>query len=389
MAQLTLARHRSPALVAAGLALLTVAGCGPKIRLSDSVDSRFDLIVTHPYDDRLSSPYVAGAQFAIFAYDISENVDLDGWTIVSLDPDVLDVTSVEIIQDDIEDDDHHEEDDVIRAEVIATGPGTATLEVHDDRGNFVRATEVEVKQPDRLELFASGPMFIERDDLAGPIDSMPLILANGTATFLVRWFAGDERLSGAGALGLASDHTQINSLWERQSYLDEDRDWATISFEFPEEGNELATIDFLANGETVDSVTFMIVQPGDIDRVELLDEATGNADEGELLTVLAQALDVDDQPIWGVEFDWDIDGDREPGEGDLFRYWFDPTASSILAAEYDGHRGETLIQGNEGFVASSNDIGCFCSTDASTQPGGAALGLLVLASLGLVRRRRD
>jgi MYXO-CTERM domain-containing protein len=366
---------------------MTVTGCGPKIRFADGIDRHFDLLFTHPYDDDLDTPYVAGAQFRIYAYDVSEDNDLAGWTLVSLDPAILELTTIEVVRDNLDDGDNNETD-VIQADAIATGPGTVIIEVHDDKGEFVRATEVTVMQPDRVELQAAGPMFIERDDLAGDVDDTPLILANGAATFLVEWYAGEQRLSGAGTLELSSEHPDVIDLWERQSFLDEGREWATVEFASPMSGNELATVGFLANGLPVQGVTFEIVQPDAIDQVELLGESTSGVDEGRLLTVLAQASDVDGEPIWGVGFDWDLDGNPESGEGDLFRYVFDPSVSSVLAAEYDGHRGETTIAGDEGFVASSNDIACLCSTTTVTPERDIAFGLLCLAALGLVRRRQ-
>jgi hypothetical protein len=373
--------------LAAALVLVTLTGCGPKIRFADSVDNHFDLLFTHPYDDQLNGPYVAGAQFRIYAYDSKEDNDLEGWTIVSLDPSILDVTTVEVVRDNLEDGDNTETD-IIQADATATGPGTVILEVRDEDGEFVRATEVEVMQPDRIDLRAAGPMFIERDDLAGNVDVTPKILANGVATFLVEWYAGEQRLSGAGTLGLASEHPAVLELWERQTFLDEDREWATVEFASPEAGSELATVQFLANGLAVQDVTFEIVQPDAIDRVDLLGESTSGVKEGRLLTVLAQAVDVDGESIWGVAFDWDLDGNDEPGEGDLFRYVFDPSVSSVLGAEYDGHRGETTIAGDEGYVASSNDIGCFCSVTTIKPERDVAFGLLCLAAIGLVRRRR-
>lgn len=373
--------------LATALVLVTLTGCGPKIRFADSVDNHFDLLFTHPYDDRLNGPYVAGAQFRIYAYDRKEDNDLEGWTIVSLDPDILDVTTVEVVRDNLEDGDNTETD-IIQADATATGPGRVILEVRDEDGEFVRATEVEVMQPDRIDLRAAGPMFIERDDLAGNVDVTPKILANGVATFLVEWYAGEQRLSGAGTLGLASEHPNVLELWERQTFLDEDREWATVEFASPEAGDELATVQFLANGLAVQDVTFEIVQPDAIDRVDLLGESTSGVKEGRLLTVLGQAVDVDGESIWGVAFDWDLDGTDEPGEGDLFRYVFDPSVSSVLGAEYDGHRGETTIAGDEGYVASSNDIGCFCNVTPVTPKRDGAFGLLCLAAIGLVRRRR-
>lgn len=389
MFQLGLAPTRPlvPHSLAAALVLVTLTGCGPKIRFSDSVDNHFDLLFSHPYDEQLNSPYVLGSQFRVYAYDASEDNDLEGWTIVSLDPDVLDVINVEVLRDNIDDGDKTDTD-IIAGDAIAVGPGTAILEVRDDNGDFVRATEVEVLQPDRMELSAAGPMFIERDDLAGSVDETPKILANGTATFLVEWFAGDRRLSGAGALTLVSEHPDVLDLWARQTYLDEDREWATVEFASPESGNEFATVGFRANNVPIQDVTFEIVQPNSIERVELLGESTSGVEEGTLLTVLAQAITAEDEQIWGVGFDWDLDGEPESGEGDLFRYVFDPTVSSVLGAQYDGRRGETTIAGDEGFVASSNDIGCFCSVTTIEPERDVLFGLLCLASLGLVRRRR-
>jgi hypothetical protein len=383
---LTPARSLVTRSLAAGLVLVTLTACGPKIRFSDSVDSHFDLLFTHPYDDQLNAPYVAGAQFRIFAYDISEDNDLEGWTLVSTDPAVLELTNVEIQRDNLEDGDKTETD-IIAADAFATGPGTVVIEVRDEDGEFVRATEVEVMQPDRIDLHAAGPMFIERDDLAGNVDVTPKILANGVATFLVEWYAGEQRLSGVGTLGLTSEHPDVLDLWERQTFLDEDREWATVQFASPDSGNELATVSFLANGLPVQDVTFEIVQPEAIDRVELLGESTSGHKEGALLTVLAQAIDVNDESIWGVAFDWDLDGNQESGEGDLFRYWYEPSVSSVLGASYGEHRGETTIAGDEGFVASSNNISCFCNATPVAPGRDGAFGLLCLAAIGLVRRR--
>jgi hypothetical protein len=384
-----LARLRPAPLLAAGVALLTLAACGPKIRFSDSVDNEFDLRLTTHYDDRLHQPYVAGARFKIYAYDITEDNDLDGWTIVSLDPDVLDVLSVEVIRDEL-DEDEKAKTDIISAEVVTVGPGTATLEVHDDHGDFVRATEVEVMQPDNIELHAAGPMFIDDESrVPSPVDTTPKILANGTATFYVEWFKGEQKLHGAGTLELDTDNPHALNLWDRQSLLDEDRDWATLEFESPADGQEVATVTFSANGLPVADYEFEIVQPEAISYVELVGVSEAGREDGDLLVVLAQAFDDNDESIWGVAFDWDIDGRSEPGEGDLFRYWFERGIYSELRAEYYGVSGEMTIQGRDGFVDSSNNISCFCTANERAPGRGVALGLLCLASLGLVRRRRE
>jgi MYXO-CTERM domain-containing protein len=306
---------------------------------------------------------------------------------------VLEITEQYVEQDDLDDTDKSkDENDVIVAKVFAAGEGTAILEVYDDNGDFVRATEVEVMQPDRLELRAAGPLFVNREGEVVPslVDSTPKLLSGGTATFLVEWFKGEQKLNGAGTLGVAPGHEAIDDLWPRQTYLDEDRDWLTVTMaEGLSAADAVVTpIEFLANGSHVQTVDFSVVGPEAITYVELRGESEADASDDELLVVLAQAFDDNDESIWGVAFDWDIDGYQEPGEGDLFRYWFRKGAWSTLGAEYNGMRGEAQIQGTEGFVDSSNDISCFCTAQPQAPARHIAFGLLGLAALGLVRRRR-
>ncbi len=371
---------------------LCVTACGPQIRFSDSVDDNFDLRLSWFYDDNLSAPYVAGAEFRIYAYDRSEDNDLSGWTLATRDPNVLAIVDQYVEQDDIdEDEDDNNQSDVIVAQVFAVGEGTAILEVYDDSGSFVRATEVEVLQPDRLELRAAGPLFVDDESrVPSRVDDSPKIISAGTATFLVDWYRGERKLSGAGTLGLATAHDAVDDLWARRTYLDEDRDWATITMaEGVSAADQVVTpIEFWANGLPVATLDFSVVGPDAVVEVELVGESEADADDDDLLVVLAQAFDDEGESIWGVGFDWDLDDVDEPGEGDLFRYWFERSHWSTLAAEYNGVRGEAQIQGVEGFVDSSNDISCVCSTHEDAPGRGTALGLLGLAALGLVRRRR-
>lgn len=380
-------------LMLAGITLSTLTACGPKIRFSDSVDWEFDLRLRRIYDDRLHGPYVAGSSFNIYVYDATGDNDLDGWRLESQNPEVLEIVQQYIEQDDLDESDRNkDEDDVIVAQVFAAGEGTAILEVYDDRGDFVRAAEVEVLQPDRLELRAAGPLFVnhEREVVPSLVDASPKLLSGGTATFLVEWFKGKQKLNGAGTLHVLPEHESIQDPWVRRTYLDEDRDWLTVTTAdgYSAADGVVAPIEFLANGLHVQTVDFSVVGADAIARVELRGESESGASDDELLVVLAQAFDADDESIWGVAFDWDIDGRQEPGEGDLFRYWFRKGAWSTLGAEYNGVRGEVQIQGTEGFVDSSNDISCFCTAQPEAPARHIALGLLGLAALGLIRRRR-
>lgn len=383
---------RSIHLLIASFALSTLAACGPKIRFSDSVDNSFDLRLTSRYDDRLHGPYVAGSSFTLYTYDATNDNDLTGWTLVSRDPDVLEIVEQSVGSEDLDDDDKSKkESDLIISRVYAAGEGTAILEVYNDSDEFIRATEIEVLQPDRLELHAAGPLFVRRDGVVPSlVDGTPRILSGGRATFLVNWFKGEQKLNGAGALELASDHEVVGELWPRQTFLDEDRDWMTITMDegILAEDSVITPVDLLANGELVDTLEFSVVGPEVLDTIEIYGESESGADDEELLVALAQAFDQDGESIWGVAFDWDLNGVEEPGEGDLFRYRFREGTWSTLGAQYGDLRAEAEIQGVEGFVASSNDVSCFCNADPEAPGKNVAFGLLGLAALGLVRRRR-
>ena len=377
--------------IAAGSCLVCLGACGPKIRLSDDIDTNFDLQRSATYDDELHGPYVAGASFEIYAYDITEDNALDDWTIRSLDEDVIVVEDVEIIRDDLDpNDDRNVKTDILVAHVTTTGPGTGTLEIVNRFDKVVRDAQVSVMQPDRFELRAAGPLFLGSDSgVPSLVDATPKIMAEGEATFLIQWFAGEQVLRGPGALDLQSAHPLVDSLRTLTRHFDEQREWAQLRFDTPADLSELATVDVYANGEFVQTLDFEVVQPDAIAAIELVE--SGPEGESDLVTVLALALDDAGESIWGVAFDWDIDGRVEASEGDLFRYWYDGSVQSVLGAEFGEARGEATIAGDQGFVDSSNDItdeggSCFCRAEPERPAGEIAWGLLGLLGLGLVRR---
>ena len=378
--------------ITAGSCLVCLGACGPKIRLSDDIDTQFDLQPSSVYDDVLHGPYVAGASFEIYAYDITEDNALDDWTVRSLDPDVIVVESVEIKRDDLDpNDDRNVKTDILVARVTTTGPGTGTLEIVNRYDNVVRDAQVSVMQPDRLELRAAGPLFLGGESgVPSLVDSSPKVMAGGQATFLIQWFAGDQILRGPGALDLQSNQPIVDRLTTLTRHFDEQREWAQLAFDVPTDETELASVDVLANGEFVQTLEFEVVRPEAVDSVELVEGGPG----GDLHAVLALALDAAGESIWGVGFEWDLDGLGDSSEGDLFRYWYDASASSVLGAEFGEARGEVPIAGDHGYVDSSNDItdegggSCFCRADPERPVREIAWGLLGLLGLGLVRRRR-
>lgn len=344
--------------------LLALTGCDG-VRLADSVDLVFDFNLLDGPSDELHSPYVAGAELDLYTINVDAEDEV-GLSIRSSDASVLSI------------------DAMPRAGVAsatATGAGEVELFVRDERETELHRTVVEVVAPDRADLLAHGPMIVDREELQPESTDEIRVLVGGTGTFLVRWFADQRRLFGHGALTTESDPGVMAR--PRRSYVFEDREW--VSFSATEEGRH--EVRLLANGELVRTITVIGVVEEDIDDVRLHGMDESDAAEGQGLVVYAQAYTEDDVPIYGVEYEWDIDGETEDGLGDLFRYRFTPGVTGELCARHGMFEAITTISANEGFVDSSNDIGCAVGRG---EPTWIALPLVaVLFSMLWARRRRS
>jgi MYXO-CTERM domain-containing protein len=115
------------------------------------------------------------------------------------------------------------------------------------------------------------------------------------------------------------------------------------------------------------------------DVVVLTQSETGRSD-GEWLVALAQAYDGGGERIFGVDYTWTVNGAAKDGDGDLYRYQFKRGAYEMVAARRGVHTDGVMIQSDEGYVSSSNNVGC-----AAGGSGSLAAGLV---GLGLVRVRR-
>ncbi len=357
-----------PILLCIALAMLVLnSGCS-RYSMSDDIDLDFNWSLT--VSDAMHLPYVAGANVVISLHDAQEDDDFSArqaeraaWQYTSSRPEVLRIES------------KHDG----RATCFATGPGRSLVSVHDGEGELLHETEIEVRAPTRIELRPHGLLLVERN----VVDSDPKILSGGTATFLVRYFDGDERLFGNGSLTATTDGD--DDLEPLETFLFENREWLQIVAR----GFDTETIQLWANGEPISKVTVTSMAASDVDSISLVhgplpnDEADAEGQHDGL--VLAQARDEHGNAIYGVEVSFDLDGDGEPGQGDLFRYRHDPAVTSVLGAEFDGLRAETTIHSSEGFVDSSNDVGC---SVGNGKPGSTAWLILAACGLSAVRRRR-
>jgi MYXO-CTERM domain-containing protein len=99
---------------------------------------------------------------------------------------------------------------------------------------------------------------------------------------------------------------------------------------------------------------------------------------------LAQAYDANGERIFGVDYDWNVGGVVQQGDGDLYRYQFKSGQFVMVRAQRGTHADAVQIQSEGGHVGSTNHIGC------AAGGGGGSLwgGLVGLGLLGLWRRRR-
>jgi hypothetical protein len=356
MMELRMTRNLS---LLAALAILA-SGCA-RVRLADSVDLTFDWSVVP--SDELHTPYVAGADFSLYTLGVDEE-DQVGWRLASGDSSVLRIDST--ANGD--------------AEVTATGAGVATVSVLDADGGTVHRAPLEVRRADRAELFAHGGLILGRPELQEDWDEIR-ILAGGSATFEVRWLDGDERLFGHGALSATAEGDI--TVRPRRTYLFEDREWVTFTPHAP----GTYEVELAANGVPVRTVRVVAVTEDAVARVRLHGMDESGAREGETLTVLAQAYDAEERPIFGVEYAWELDGALQEGAGDLYRYTFAPGAVRSLCARFDRLEAEVSIQAREGFVDSTNRLGCAAA--GAGRPSGAPLAPALVLAVAMVARRRS
>lgn len=314
---------------------LLAAGCDG-VRLTDSVDATFDFSLLSGPSDTLHTPYVAGADFSLYTTNVDDDEEAR-LVIASADDSILQVRGTERAGE---------------ADAIAVAPGRVDLLVRDRDGEEMHRTPVDVVQADEAHLVAHGPMILGRPALQPESTDAVRVLVGGTATFLVNWFADGEALHGHGAL--SAEHGDGVEVHPRRTYLFEDREW--VSFSALEEGEH--EVRLLANGVLVRTITLVGVGEDAIDVVRLhgMDETDASVDQE--LVVYAQAYAADETPIYGVEYEWDLDGWSEPGLGDLFRYRYAPGVSAELCARHGEVEGFATISATEGFVDSSNELGC-------------------------------
>ena len=312
--------------MARGAALALVAGlaaCDEGIHFGDAIDLESDFRVDD--DGDLHTPYAHGAHVRVFA----TGADAGGVALESSDPSVIEVVGHEAASGDR-----------VFASVHATGPGVAELRLVDARGHAIAGTDVEVRAPSRAVLHAAAPQFVDRDDLA-VVAATPSVLVDGTAWFEVHQYDGSTRLYGAGGLSVhAEDDIDLEVV---SSLHDEAREWLKVS---PLAlGNH--EVQLACAGETF-ATTVIAAVPGEaIGRVRLHGGDDEGAADGDWVPLAVQAYGVDDQPIHGVTFAWELGGELAEIEGELWRYRVDRAQRRTLAVRYGEHEVQATVRAAE------------------------------------------
>src|SRR5690606_13896076 len=116
-------------------------GCGETITLTDDLDVTWDFGLTlASFEDELHTPYVQGAEVRLSVRSDDDNQTFAGWTLVSSDHGVFEVSGAERTQYSL------------RADGKAVAEGTSVIAIRDDVGDVRGRATVEVLAPDRVEL---------------------------------------------------------------------------------------------------------------------------------------------------------------------------------------------------------------------------------------------
>ncbi len=363
-----------------------VIGCGTDAALSDNIELEIQGFELGQPDNTLHSPYVRGAEFKVsgFGEDVPDDAQ-----IVSEDKEILRPTS---------------DTRSLTRSFKAEGAGRSAFRVLDGRDSLRRGGVIVMTAND-AKLHFHGDVLLGTATTETEIES-PKILVGGTATFLVNYYRGKRRLHGHGVLtvepeeGSAWSDTILDRSWHwgvnsgfsgendalrvrvKETFFSADRDWLQISPKQPGEH----TIQLFADGAPIGEVTIQAVTEDDVEAILVRKRSEEDLSEGDAGLALAEAFDLNGERIYGLEYAWDIDGQQQDDEGDLFKYFFDATNPGTLCAVFEEHESITQIHASRGYVGSTNDVAMSCEASGGVHNTISLISLLLFG--GLIRRRR-
>jgi MYXO-CTERM domain-containing protein len=353
----------------ASLAALAFAGCssGKPVTMSDA----FDIDIFGPHQDDLHTPYVSGAQFNITVSGESSDSQA-GWQVTSSNPEVIQVTGG-LAQGS--------------AGVTCLKPGNAILSVVAPNGDVLDTRAVSVAVPDHVGLYAEGPLLTGAADQTAEI-STASVVADGQATFLVRYFLQGVELYGSGAL-TPTGTGGVTASTVSASFATA-RDFLQVT---PAAMGASGSVSLLVDHNVVGELPVTAVLPSSVTQVTLLAQSTATAQQGDSLVLYAHAIDASSSEVYGASFAWKINGQTQSslfvgGPADLFFYNYDGSVTEDVAASYEKYAPYAIVHGQGGSVGSTSNIGCSLTGGAgagATSMLGLGLGIVAIA---FARRRR-
>ena len=344
------------------LVCLPLAACFADVRVEDDLD--FQLFA---YD--LHTPYVVGADVGLHV-SRRDDASVTGWTVDAGDSAIFEVVPGTLQNDG----------DDIWVDGLAVAPGETKLLIYDESGHLETSRAIRVEMPDRIDLVPAGLIKVRGDGAEAVASDEPIrVLEGGQATFEVQYYKGAERLFGNNALTVTVDDALLEAETD-QTYLFENREWLRLT----PDATGIHEISLSVGGSLIATYDVEVVTADVIEGVEIEAEPAGKAEKDDLLYLLAHAYDDQSRDIWGVDFDWAVDDLAEPGDGDLYYYYYDPDADHVVSAARNGYSDEMTVFMSDGGVSSSNSIGCNAAGSAT----GLVAFLLPLLWLGWRRRSR-
>jgi hypothetical protein len=340
-----------------------------------AMQDTFALDLFGPPQDAINTPYVAGAKFDVNV--VANGVDTTGFRVTSSDPTVLRIDRVSSSTSSLD------------FPAIAAGVGHATLSIVDAKGNVVHSHDVDVDEPDGVELHSHGLMLGGLPDAQTKLSHVN-VLESGTATLLVRYFKGSQELWGNGAV-TASSVGAVDARTTRSSFGDA-RDW--IEIDASQLGSGQVTLS--VGGSAVAVVPVSVVDAGSVARVGMLAQSDSQAQDGQSLAVFARASNAQGDDVYGASFTWQINGaaiapSATMGYGrpaDLLTYQYKGSQSETVSASIDGDSSSLSVHGQGGTIGSSADVGCSVARGAGAAGGGGVFALALGAVVAAAARRR-
>ncbi len=342
------------------LTLLSLVACSPADRffVTDNFTDSIELS-----EDSVADVYALGSELTFNVGErihLGRSADMQDLELISSDASVIELADVIVTEDDVS------------ANAVAIGAGTSVLKILRE-GETVHEVVLEVAAADEVALTSK----LSLDAGSGFIASSPQkVLVGSFSAFEAEFSSMGRPLAAHAVLGAVSGEAvtvevEDTTLWE-------DREWLSI---WPTLAGEQA-ISVLADGETVEDVSFHALDVEDIVGIEIIGNTTGEGVEDSAI-IGAVGIDAEGEMVLGVTPTWVMPNGDE-WVGDELEYEVDTDYAPVtLTVKFGAAQTEVTIPGWPKAASSSSTIGC-----SSVEGGGIAwLALAGIAAM-VVRRGR-